>query len=367
MEGRLMLSATTPEVAPQVSLGSYAVDVVGNINPAAGQLLRLNGASDGGYILFDGTTSSWAMTDSIGHTNSQGTIITRSDLDARGELFTGGADGSVHLSGFGSNGGLQPVVIVFPNNGDTGAATNTPLVVTPPENSVGSTEGGAIPIHSVLAGVRAEAAAGSHQAIPTLASRDPVAAYQARAVAAPSSRALSGEWGRAVVFELAGGEPESGERSAVGDRGSQIHVGETTTQVDGPLSIKEGRRDAGKDSSNELRGSRRDGAPSDGGSQGEIGEHPRTQAAADFGGVHGRRSDTAQDGTDSSSITRATEASSPPAVVAFEQFGDEAASVESAGAPWWRSSGLAPFLLALALERITARRSRRPQTEAPSR
>jgi hypothetical protein len=210
-----------------------------------------------------------------------------------------------------------------------------------------------------LAGIRAEAAAGSQRALPILASHDPIAAS--------SSRALSGEWGRAIVFELAGGEPAGGDPSVDRVRSSRLRMGEATTRGDGPLSMTEHGREAENNLGSEPQATRHNSGSADGGSQSEMVDPLRKQAAIEFGDLNGRRSDTAQVAATLASNTGDTDASSLAAAAAFEQFGDDgAARVESsAGAPWWRSWALAPLLMALALERITARRSRHPQTETP--
>jgi hypothetical protein len=363
MEGRLMLSAAPVELASPVWQGSLAIDVVGQINPGAGQYLRFNLSSEGGYILTDATTTTYSASDSIVRANNHHTVILPSDLNSRGDLFNGDLDGSVDLSGFGSNGGLQPVVIVNPMTEDTNAATSTPLVITPQENAVGSSEGGAISIHSVLASVRAEAAVGSQQARPTLASRDALAAPNAHTVATSSSRALSGEWGRAIVFEPAGGEPASGERPSASERGSQNRVGDVATHADGPFSMTNSRHDTGASSSRDQNAARRDGASDDGVSQGENVDTSRKQASV--GERNERQFDTAQAALARNSTARELDASALATAAAFEEFGeDSAARVESStGSPWWRSWALAPVLMALALERIAARRWRHPQKE----
>lgn len=363
IEGRLMLSAAPAELAPQVWQGAYATDV-GQLNLGAGQILSPSLSHDGGYVLFDTTKSNWQQSWSD-QVIVRSTSITASDLDARGQLFTDFYGGVTGLGEFGSGGLSHTNVLVYPAGIDLTVDANTGSVLTPQGSPSGLSEGGSIPIHAVLAGVRAEIAAGRSHASPVLAHRNPITTSPTRSDVALSAGGLSSEVGRAVVFEFAGGEPASGERSAKDDRISRLRVSDASNEGDGPLSMVEAQRNENKKSSDGGRAAQGDrSSPASESEQNRV-DPSRKQAASGAGDVFG--------GKAAPSIAQANwidgqsvDASRLATAAAFEQFGDdEAARVESTDALGWRSWAVAPLLLALALERIAARRSRHPQAETP--
>ena len=379
MEGRLMLSAAPTELSPQVWQGAYATDVVGQLNLGAGQILPLSLSNDGGYVLFDTTRSNWQQSWSD-QMIVRSTSITASDLDARGQLFTDAYGGVTGLGGFGLGGLSHTNVLVYPAGIDLTADANTGSVLTPQGSPSGQSEGGSIPIHAVLAGVRAEIAAGRPNVSSVLARRNPITTSPTRSDVALSAGGLSGEVGRAVVFEFAGGEPASSERSAKDDRISQLRVGDASQEGDGPLSMVEGRGSESTKSGDGGRAAQGDRSSPAGESQQNRVDPSRKQAAAGAGDVFGGKaalpiaqanwihdqSGGSPDATDAVAVIGDADTSQLAKAAAFEQFGDdEAARVESTGTLWWRSWAVAPLLLALALEQIAARRSRHPQAETP--
>ena len=104
--------------------------------------------------------------------------------------------------------GLQPAVIVSQTNGSGLAPDLKPVVLGPNPSAPGAGEGGSIPIHAIFAdfrkdsqlasGVKAVATPAVELSIESLAS--------ARQLSTPDN-AIAGEWARAMVFEIAGGEP----------------------------------------------------------------------------------------------------------------------------------------------------------------
>ena len=259
--------------------------------------------------------------------------------------------------------------------------------MVPPEKSLAREEGGSIPIQELLAGLRKEVEVASNErAASSLAAEQPTNAYPSEHFFASSTdTTIPGEWGRAMVFEFAGGEPAAGDRASLGDRGAQP-AGETTEQGDVPLSATEVRGDRDKYSGGQQRAAQHNDRAADDRTRqqddNQVHLHGIVPAAqigmANAVGnlIEGKLRHIAsqpqfarvEQGIDGAPGKGDAELPALATAAAFEQLGEErTAFVESSAGKWWkRSLGLTPLLMVLAMERIAAHHSRQPKREAPT-
>jgi hypothetical protein len=198
MERRLMLSAA-PLSLQQTSLSADLVSTL-NINPtaASGQISFASNSSDGGLINVDVTVNTIPFTNYFGNANdsSVSAAFGRSAVD---QMFDSvGLNISVAAPQFFSE-GLQPWVIRSPESG-RGDDSRYASLVRPGE--AGADEGGSIAIGLAGSHPDLKPAPVSRMAEAPLASIASSLAPTRRTTLSESS--ISGEWARAVVFELTG-------------------------------------------------------------------------------------------------------------------------------------------------------------------
>jgi hypothetical protein len=385
MEGRLMLSATMAEIAPLELPGFYATVAVGQLNPGE-KPIRVTMVNEGGFITNlsgSGVATPAGMfddSDSVDFILSSRDAVTNEPLSMSGanEMFLTGA----HTL---TSGGLQAVV--FSDDGGLAARNFAAWVFAPPEKPLALEEGGLIPIHELLAGLRHEVeVAASKQVVSSLTAEMPIDPQSPKHLEVSSSdNTISGEWGRAMVFEFAGGEPGVGERSALGERAAQSS-GETTEQSEAPLSVIEAQGDGGKVTAGEQGAAQLTDQAADVRAQEQDAELLGMNAAAAFSqansvGVIGSLTEgRLRHSASQPQLTRMEQESALArgegdadrraldTAAAFEQLGEEGtALVEFSTSNWWeRSLGLTPLLVALALERVAAHHARQPNRETPA-
>ncbi len=271
--------------------------------------------------------------------------------------------------------GLQPVVFGMSNNGVVMEPSIKPIIAGPAENSPGPTEGGSIPIHTILADLHKDASVASDVKSNSLKGTEKSVSPQlsVRPVATADS-AMSGEWARAMVFEIAGGEPGAGGPHSSHDESTTTSGDETTLQRREPLSSFEMQQQIEKLARRQVAAAQasngRDGVAS---GQQQVGEADgRILAVAAPGDSSEGEATSADDGatigTPLPDWTRHNAATSAFASAAvFDRLGDEnRAIVESTfdRSAWLRSVGTTPLLMVLALERISAINSRRATRES---
>jgi hypothetical protein len=340
--------------------------------------------TDGGYIGITGISSN----DSIGivrafsdHSTSVAGVLSSGYYlnygvanDPLDELATWSV-----LTAAQDVGGLQAAIIV-PAVDHDGFATNMWPVVLGPSQSPSPTappvsEGGSIPIHAIFAdfhqdshlasGVKAVSSPAGETSIESLAS--------ARRLSAPDN-AVSGEWARAMVFEIAGGEPTASDLHSLDGR---------TTTSDGDATLKNSKPLSSVDTPQhnvKLVTHHTTGQPNEGAPVGEPGQPQSTQSSEQLAAALAQFLKDGKLAADASApITFAQLLADNPqlagipdltkltADAAFDQLGqDNAAVIESSsdGKSWLRSLGTSPLLMVLALERIAALNSRRATRES---
>jgi hypothetical protein len=368
MEGRMMLSATGFEGAvplvdtTQISffplryMGSYA-HVAFTVPP-----------NDGGYINSDALT---------GITRAYGQNLSTADGVIPQQLF-GVAGQSLDVvpiwqtnNSFFSDSdtnGLQPAVIVASVGNDSPLTHMAPVVVGPSPSMPGPSEGGSIPIHAIFAdfhqdshlasGVKAVSSPAGETSVESLAS--------ARRLSAPDN-AISGEWARAMVFEIAGGEPTASDSHSLGGQHTTSDS-DPTLQNSKPLSSVDAPQQNVK-----LVTRHTSGQPTEVALIGEPGQQQATQSNEQLAAIVAQLLKDGKLTTDASAPTALgqllvdnPDIATLASAAAFDQLGEEnAPMIESSvdGKSWLRSIGTSPLLMALALERIAALNSRRATRE----
>jgi hypothetical protein len=383
MEGRLMLSATTGEYAPLQLHGTPVTLAVGQLDSGE-QPIRLKLMNEGGFITNLSVSDVAMPTGILNDSTSVAVLLSFRDA-ATNELFSLSGTSELFVNGAYAldSDGLQ--VVVFFNNNGLVARNFAGVVIPPPEKSLAREEGGSIPIQELLVGLRKEVeVASNEQAVSSLAVEKPIDAHSSKHFAASSTETtISGEWGRAVVFEFAGGEPAVGERARLGDHGAKP-ARESTEQGNVPLSTIEARGDGDSYSDGEQQAAQ----PNNQAADDRTGERHDNQVdvfgngpANQIGNATGiliegklprmtpqSQSARIEQGIDGAPGNGDAVLPALATAAAFEQLGEEKiAFVESSGEKWWeRSLGLSPLLMVLAMERIAAHHSRQPKREAPT-
>jgi hypothetical protein len=250
-----------------------------------------------------------------------------------------------------------------------------PVVIGPSPNQPGPSlpgEGGSIPIHAIFADFRQDGHLAS--GVKSVSSPLTEASIDLQAsVHTPSTSddAVSGEWARATVFEIAGGEP--GDLTSLGDKSKSSSNGDAL-QND-PLSTIEPAHQ-----SNGHRATKSSQADA---TDGQVGQHTQPEGAVVADNTTNSADPTGPTTADLAASTaladsiqlaaaEPTGGANPEAAAVeavFHRLGeDKNAVVESNlhGKSWLHSIGTSPLLIALALERLAALNSRRTRREAKS-
>jgi hypothetical protein len=387
MEGRMMLSASGIEDMP-VDLSQYTITPV-NISFVAADVTPTTPHLDGGYIHPDGL-----------YTNADGTFTSYLSFnepvlvaapDPHGTAVAGitrtygvsgqdvNATSGWQLSSIGDSYGLQPLVIVSQTNSGGLAPDLKPIVLGPnPSPSTPSApEGGAIPIHAIFADFRKDSQLASGvKAVATPAVESSIESLTAARQLPTSDNALPGEWARAAVFEIAGGEPTANDLHSLNGQNAKTSDNDTALKHAEPLSSVRGSHQNLKLANVGHTVAR----PTDDTSTAEMATAQAEQQSRQVAAVVMQLLDSSQLAAGFSAPLSAsqfsacnlliTENSDPAAFAAaavFDQLGEEhTAVIESSieGKSWLRSIGTSPLLMMLALERIAALNSRRGARES---
>lgn len=134
---------------------------------------------------------------------------------------------------------LKPAVIV-PAAPLDAPDTNLFPQITPIQPAYSTGDGGSIAISALLTGFRNEQS--------SLAAANPATMLSGNSSAdgrgidrslATAGRALPGEWARAIVFDIAGGEPEAKSIRSIGSKLDQASIDDPTSRLNDSLSVEQ--------------------------------------------------------------------------------------------------------------------------------
>ena len=360
MEGRLMLSAAGPDFATlNMSAAHLTLE-------STGPLIPLDKQSEGGFIIADFSPGA-AGVDADGAVVGSVLFDSMSNvLGTRGILLTNGTN---TFSFYDATGAIRPAVIV-PNDGSLETVDTT--TVDAVDQSPVPDEGGTIRIESILATIGSSDRASRREPMATPLVEKRVGGStipQTSMVESLSDEenTLTGEWARAVVFEMAGGEPEAVQSTTQHEHGK---TGEVKTRFGRSFTSTESDQSHAPETSANDVAAGRDGLRQE--RDGDVRTHAMQESASPprLDLVHDtsvRVSPASRSGTATATAIVAATPGTPADFAtdsaleeAFEQLGEH----EEAGAHWLadysgRSLEAKPLLILLALERIAARNSRR--------
>jgi hypothetical protein len=376
MEGRLMLSASTAAdyfMQMHLTAADFGLDSVPSSIASDLASPRAAVPTEGGYISTPVSPPGGALVGDVDQTPEPGEVLV--DQVTSGPLTdttTSNSNNSTYSAGPESNySGIRP--IVFPNWEplEFKTASAGPTLSTFDREQPIRDDGGAISIESVLESVNSLEDPASDASVESmLASTTPdesPAPHRLAAVAAPSSSEISGEWARAMAFEIVGGEPTETEPNTRHDRaeGKVDDNGELSPNYRQPTTT------------NSARSSTRDFVPERAAVESSRHEAGTSDTAA-IGPLRTfafeRNSSEHRLGGNSDSTLHSTLRAGRHLIVqdpnpvgsahadVFEQLGVDKnpASLSLALDLSWRGAlNATPFLMMLALERIAASNSRR--------
>jgi hypothetical protein len=362
MEGRLMLSATALN-----GLASPA----GNTLTGA-QVSLVSQPAEGGFINADVATMA---TRSHGVFSTAGEVaIVFSDIPVTDQLSPAGASQGTGFNDYSpiDGNGLQPVAMTLLSNDGVFQATFNPIVAEPTGSVSGPHEGGSIPIHLILADLRSDVGFASNgKSVTFLAAEKSVDSLVSARRISTSDSAIAGEWARAMVFEIAGGEPGTSGVDSLHEPRRTTSGSEETLKRSEPLSSVESQQDG------VTRATRQDAAAQaseDSSGNGQATQQSARSAGSILAAANPPNLSTAVQMTASGKLpTNSSASNGNPAITAaataivFDHLGEgNAAVIESSvdGKSWVRSIGTSPLLMVLALERIAALNSRRATRES---
>jgi hypothetical protein len=381
MESRTMLSGTPMEFPTDLTFGQVATYNAQFLNTSVEDLIRLrapvqNVPNEGGFINIGATLNSdiagrTSYLTSDSYLTLRTYVLTANHLSQAGTNYLDLTTNVAGLNNFAdwavtASDGLQPVTFGAYDGTTEFGPTAPTFVINPPENKIGQSEGGAIPLHPIAAGIREELALASRDSLASNSAR-PNSQSSARLMAA-SERAISGEWARAAIFEFAGDDSNSYNSSWSMDQPSSSAATQSTPQNDDTLFSADVDQAKVTPKTTEAP-AQQPGTHSADVDQASIPASvvsmPSAQTGAAVLAVATSANDAAKanGGEVAAGTTLASDA-------AFDQFGQEgAAYVESSSdrSIWSRTrAAAAPILMVLALERIAAINSRRATKERPS-
>jgi hypothetical protein len=234
----------------------------------------------------------------------------------------------------------------------------------------GSTEGGSIPIHAIFADFRQDGhLASGVKSVSSLLTEASIDLQASAHVTSTSNDAVAGEWARATVFEIAGGEPSA--LTSLGEKSTNTPGnGDPILQSDPLSTIESPHQSTGHRATSSQAGA----------TDGQVGQQsaqPEDLIAADDAPTNLPDRANPADTSDrriapptfegSIRLASATNPETAAVEAVFHRLGeDKAVVVESNlhGKSWLHSIGTSPLLIALALERIAALNSRRARREA---
>jgi hypothetical protein len=262
--------------------------------------------------------------------------------------------------------GLQPTIIPTSNEGVGLTPAITPIIAGPPASTPNNNEGGPIPIQTLLTDFRKEDSVAPSKAFSA-------SKYSAQ-FASSSGSAVTGELARAMVFEIAGGEPGQYGGSSVENEGAIQKTDDASSQTDQPLSDSGfGRR------SDDLKARDVQATPTNvnapkvvGPGADEIPIGSPTTAILDRSAMAApNRNAVGKIVPGNSAVADSSGNSDTTAVEsAFDQFGGNNVGILDSNKNsriWSRSIAVSPLLMVLALERIAAIHSRHAARATQSR
>jgi hypothetical protein len=261
--------------------------------------------------------------------------------------------------------GLQPVTFGAYDSTTEFGPTAPTFVINPSENKVGQNEGGAIPLHPIVAGIREELAFASRDSLASSSAR--LNSQSSARLVAASERAISGEWARAAIFEFAGDDSDSHNSSWSIDEPNPAAAAQSTPKDDDTLFSADIEQAKVTPKPAEAP-AQQPGTHSAAVDQATVPAAVVNMTAAQKGAVVLAVATSANDAA--KAIGEVADGTILASDAAFDQLGqDGAAYVESSSdrSIWSRTRAAAtPILMVLALERIAAINSRRATKERPS-
>jgi hypothetical protein len=261
--------------------------------------------------------------------------------------------------------GLMPEVIAASPNTGPLELTSQPVVIGPSPSVPGVSEGGSIPIHAIFADFRKDSQLASGvKAIDSPAGETSVASLASARQHSMPDNAITGEWARAMVFEIAGGEPTNELHTLSGQPTTTSNSNDSLQQAQ-PLSSVETPGPNGNLASRHAASQANEAAP-----RGEAGQLPPAPTDGQVAAIEPQLLGEGNPSTDALApvnIAENPDAKSFAAAAVFDKFGKEnSAMIERRidGKLWLRSIGTSPLLMVLALERIAALNSRRATRES---
>jgi hypothetical protein len=382
MEGRMMLSASGLDVSPPaLDITQFTVKPL-EFHLGAEYVSLIRQPIDGGYINSDAVFTKYNSFG--GEANSANTAA----VDQHGTSVAGisqlyGVAGQdinvVPLWQFTTpyeSDGLQPAVIVSQTNGTGALAPDLkPVVLGPSPSAPGGSEGGSIPIHAIFADFRKDSQLASGvKAVATPAIESSIESLTAARQLPTPDNALPGEWARAMVFEIAGGEPTASDLHSLGGQDGKTSDSDALQNAEPLSSVGTSHQNLKLASAQHAAGSQAGGTSAAEMSQAQAEQQSRQLATVVMQLLDSSKLAAGFSAPLSASQFAAgnlliTENPDPTAIASaavFDQLGqDNAAVIESSveGKSWLRSIGMSPFLMVLALERIAALNSRRAARE----
>jgi hypothetical protein len=368
MEGRMMLSATgieSPQPIPEMTQSTLIPVQIS----FAGAYFNLGPSSPDGGLMLSDTATNVQFDSTIGVTRSNKISLDFNSVD----LVTPYAPSRalpVYDSPLLSGTGLKPEVIAASPNIGSLDLTSLPVVIGPSPSTPGISEGGAIPIHAIFADFRKDSQLASGvKAIASSAAETSVASLASARQHVTSDNAIAGEWARAMVFEIAGGEPTN-DLHTPGAQPTTTSNSDESLQHSQPLSAVETQQQDGKLATRNAVGQTNEASPLN-----EMAQRSSDQTDGQFAaserqllGNEKLTADTSapitigQATTENLLTAEHSEAKTFAAAAVFDQLAKGNSAIIDQpvdGRSWLRSIGTSPLLMVLALERIAALNSRR--------
>jgi hypothetical protein len=383
MEGRLMLAASPLDASQGTADTVQPAWTLMQLGSTAGYVQTFQSQmTDGGFVNYHYADPSSDKTFTLSGSN-----FVEVSASWKGPVVLGTSNSAVasdtlfgttpRVSPIGDTGLNAAVIVPDLDSRDTGSPLSPldikPVVIGPSPNqpgpnSPGRSEGGSIPIHAIFADFRQDGhLASGVKSVSSLLTEASVDLRTSAHVAATSAEAVAGEWARATVFEIAGGEPAA--LNVRGEKNTNNSDNGDTVRQSGPLSTIESRH--------QSTGHRATTFPQARVTNGQFGEPARPEgplmahdAAANLTNLTNGANGEAIAYSPPFAQAKQTGAANPETLAVetlFHDLGEDRIGVVESnihGKSWLRTIGTSPLLIALALERIAALNSRRARRDA---
>jgi hypothetical protein len=238
MESRMMLSATGFEAPQPVPVWTQSTLVPAQISFTGAYVSLGPSSPDGGLTIsnletdvqFGSTSSSNAFTSSnVTDLRFNSVVLSSAPLQSRAL--------QVYDSPLLSGTGLKPEVFAAAPSSGALETNLQPVVLGPSPSTPGVSEGGSIPIHAIFADFRKDSQLASGvKPIASSAAETSVASLASERQLSTPDKAIAGEWARAMVFEIAGGEPTASDLHAADPNSTTTSDTDQSLQHAQPLS-----------------------------------------------------------------------------------------------------------------------------------